>query len=78
MLLAAFPSARLTRKGSVGWRGAVTAGRQSWSRPQVKVFGAWFNLDDASRILPVAAEVKAKPPRAPSGYNLFMKAELAR
>ena len=50
---AAFPDEELTEAGSVGWRGLVTGKRGSGENVQVEVFGAWFKLQDESRIRPI-------------------------
>ena len=58
VLPAAFPTFRLVRTGSVGWRGQVTNAAYNprdgvWV---VQVFGHWFGLNDGSRIRPLQPE----------------------
>ena len=38
---------------AIGWRGEIKGKRGKGTSVQVKVFGAWFELHDRERILPI-------------------------
>ena len=57
VLPAAYPLSKLKKAGTIGWRAEVTAKRgRCSSSAQIKVLGAWFDLNDKSRILSVVQE----------------------
>ena len=56
VLQAAYSGEQLQNRSAVGWRAQVTAKRGGPTRPQVSVFGSWFNLKDAATIAPIEQE----------------------
>ena len=53
VMAAAYPTDRLTHSGAVGWRAMITHTRGGASKLQVRVFGSWFRLADATFLKPI-------------------------
>lgn len=55
VLPAAFPKAKPPATGFIGWRAEVQSkrGAPAQGTGQIKVYGAWFNLNDSDRIRPI-------------------------